>query len=532
MQGKWTIQGHLSLLVRFAVVCGVVISVASAGAQENYQHHHRDQINTIGVDASASRSLLNLLSRDYSIAAMKTATPSSELNPMVIGPAALANPDVSAYLVHAYQAGLTVAIAYATQAQADRFEQLVEGGQVASCRPILGTPRMALYAVQKTTREQPEMVSRYCLPTLGNFREHVNRVDERWFGEQNRKMAGDAEEQWLSAMFALQAPPPPLQSIDPATGESVNLDSLSRKTHCSEFTRNARGDVQNDFFVTSLRNFDSQRDYYYVQSFVQYNPRVAIDYFVVGGGQPYLLGPDGRHRDYLSGTRFLFSEPATTTAYVSEYTNDRSSTISASVGYSGGFPEVSVSKSVTVGRSTKVIVPPVTIHNLSALSSGEAFWEFHPANPRPNVLYSVAASWVWYVDRAGYGNTPNEIRNVFSNFMFGSTQTLGAGVCGFPPPFPTFSVGAPEIDSVNPEAVQRGGGTFLIHGEHMYPGILRNVLLGGDALSPANIVPINDKEIRVVVPSSQSTGPNPIQVTTSFNGSVLPSNSDVTVKVK
>jgi hypothetical protein len=80
--------------------------------------------------------------------------------------------------------------------------------------------------------------------------------------------------------------------------------------------------------------------------------------------------------------------------------------------------------------------------------------------------------------------------------------------------------------------VQRGGGTFLIRGARMYPGIVTNVLLGGDALPTSNFVPVSDTEIRVVVPSNQKTGLNAIQVNTSFNGTVLPSNTNVKVNVK
>ncbi len=540
MKRKLPIQEHFALLTHFALICGFVIAVTCAGpagvAQENYEHHHHSKIYTIGVDASASGPLLDLLSRDYSIVDFDKLTPPSRLYPVLIGPDALANQEVTAYLVRAYRAGLTVAIVYATQKEANRFDRLVEGEQAASCLPAWGVPRIALYGVQKTTREQPEEVSRYCLPTFalsGPRSDESDSDEESAEGQSRDQRSAETEEQWLTAAFAPQAPPPPLQSVDIANDSSVNLDSLSRKTHCSEFYENQSGQVQDDFFVTSMRNFDSQRDYYYVQDFPQIRSYRAWDSFSSGGSTPWVRRyPDSDRERVLTGTRILFSEPATTTAYVSEYTNARSTTISASVGYSSGFPEVSTSVSVTVGNSTTVTVPPVTIRNQSNLGSGTTRWDFHPANPRLNVLYSTAESWIWFIDRDVYGDTPNETREVFSHLNSGTGFTTINGVCGFPPPFPTFEVGAPQITSVDPEAVQRGGGTFLIRGARMYPGILRNVLLGGDALPPANFVPINDREIRVVVPSSQNTGPNPIQVNTSFNGSVLPSNSDVNVNVR
>ncbi len=535
MQEKRTIQKHFALLTRFAVVCGVVIAMTCAGpaglAQENQEHHHHNKIYTGYVNGSASKALLDLLSRDYSIIPMDKITPPFKLYPILIGPAALANPDITAFLVRAYRAGLTVGIAYCDAAMRQTgLMRLVEGELAASCLPAPGAPRIALYAVQRTTREYPEEVSRYCLPTVfqaGSRTDEsgTDESDQGWTEGQSRNQSGETEEQWLSAAFAPQAPPPPLQSVDIANDSSVNLDSLSRKTHCSEFYENQSGQVQDDYFVTSMRNFDSQRDYYYVQDFPQIKSYRVWNSFSSGGTTPFVKRyPDSDRERVLTGTRILFSEPATTTQFVSEYTNARSTTVSASVGYSGGFPEVSTSVSVTVGNSTTVTVPPVTIRNQSNLGSGTTRWDFHPANPRLNVLYSTAESWIWFIDRDVYGDRPNEISEVFSHLNSGTGFTTISGVCGFPPPFPTFEVGAPQITSVDPEAVQRGGGTFLIRGARMYPGILRNVLLGGDALPPANFVPINDTEIRVVVPSSQNTGPNPIQVNTSFNGSVLPSN--------
>ncbi len=533
MKAKLPIQKHFSLLTHFALMCGFVIAVTCAGpngvAQENHEHHRYHKIYKVDVNGPASRPLLNLLSRHYSIVDFDKLAPSFELRPIVVGPDALAKQDVTAYLVRAYRAGLTVAIVYATQQQANLFDELVEGELAASCLPVPGAPRIALYAVQKTTREQPEEVSRYCLPVF-QARAHSDESDVQSLAGQNDERSGETEEQWLDAAFAPQAPPPPLQSDDDASASSVNLDDLSRKTHCSEFYQNANGQVQDDHFITSLRNFDAQRDYYYLQNFPQiksYRPVVSFQTLTF---QPLLRQP-GRDRP-LIGTRLLFSEPATTTQYVSEYTNSRSTTVSASVGYSGGFPEVSTSVSVSVGKSTTVNVPPVTILNQSDLESGNAMWTFRPANPQTNVLYSPAVSWVWYIDRDVYGTSPNNLPEIFTNYRAGTTDINVAAVCGFPAPFPTFTVGPPVITSVDPPTAQRGGGTFEIRGTQMYPGIIRNVLLGGDALSPANFIPINDTEIRVVIPSNQRTGQNPVQVNTSFNGTILPSNTNIEVNVK
>jgi hypothetical protein len=530
MKQKLSIQKHFAFLARFATICGFVIAVTCAGragvAQENTEHQHHNKIYNIGVSGSASRPLLRLLSRDNSIVDFDPKTPPFELFPALIGPDALANQDVTAYLVRAYQAGLTVAIVYATQEEANLFDELVEGEQVASCLPDLGAPRIALYAVQRTVRQQPDEVSRYCLPTFFPAGPRSDESDEQ--GAQS----GVSEEQWLSAAFAPQAPPPPLPSVDDANASSVNLDTIAQKTHCSVFHSDANTRVQDDHFVTSARSFDSQRDYYYVQDFPKFSSNRPPRAWTAVSSELFLRRP-GSPRDVpLNGMRILFSQPSTTTQYISEYTNSRSVSVSGTVGYQGPVPNVSATVSVTVGTSTTVTVPPVTIFNRANLATAETRWEFFPASPVARAVYETGENWVWYVDRDVYGNTPNDIPEV----LFGSAaQTEGVyatGVCAFPPPFRTFQIAAPMITSADPATVQRGGGTFLIRGTRMYPGIVSNVLLGGDALPTSNFVPVSDTEIRVVVPSNQKTGLNAIQVNTSFNGTVLPSNTDVNVNVK
>src|SRR3954466_6810697 len=107
--------------------------------------------------------------------------------------------------------------------------------------------------------------------------------------------------------------------------------------------------------------------------------------------------------------RILFSQPFTTTQYISEYTNSRSVSVSGTVGYQGPVPNVSATVSVTVGTSTTVTVPPVTILNRSNLATAETRWEFFPKDPVAGTVYETAENWVWYVDRDVYGNTPNDI---------------------------------------------------------------------------------------------------------------------------
>ena len=148
MKARLPIQKHLALLTRFAFICGFVIAVTCAGpagvAQEHNEHHHHSKLYKIGVNGFTSRPLLDLLSRDYSIVDFDKVTAPFALYAILIGPDALANQDVTAYLVRAYRAGLTVAIVYATQQQANLFDELVEGELAASCLTARGAPRIAL----------------------------------------------------------------------------------------------------------------------------------------------------------------------------------------------------------------------------------------------------------------------------------------------------------------------------------------------------------------------------------------------------
>jgi hypothetical protein len=58
------------------------------------------------------------------------------------------------------------------------------------------------------------------------------------------------------------------------------------------------------------------------------------------------------------------------------------------------------------------------------------------------------------------------------------------------------------ITSVDPETMRRSGGSFLIVGGQLYPNIVSDVLLNGNAFPSANVVPLDDSHVRVAVPSS------------------------------
>ena len=115
-------------------------------------------------NSSASGPVLELLSRDYEVADIEALPLSPTATPIVIGPGGLADPDIMAQVVAAYEAGLTVAITGATQNEADRFGAFVDGERLASCLPAKRKKVIALYALQHELTQQPPVQSRYCLP--------------------------------------------------------------------------------------------------------------------------------------------------------------------------------------------------------------------------------------------------------------------------------------------------------------------------------------------------------------------------------
>lgn len=207
------------IFTRFGTICCLVVAIISAGpfSVAFGGKPPKPEIDTIAVDASASAQLLALLSRDHSIVPIEGPTSPTDLVPVLIGPDVLDNQNTMAYVIQVYRAGWTVGIVNATQDQANRFEELVEGEQVASCKPFQGESQITLYGLQQTPTERPGEAARYCLPYL----------------PVNQPQHGNLEEQWLNARFA--ATPPSSRSTLINISDSTNLDSLAQKVHCSFF---------------------------------------------------------------------------------------------------------------------------------------------------------------------------------------------------------------------------------------------------------------------------------------------------------
>ena len=199
-----------------------------------------------------------------------------------------------------------------------------------------------------------------------------------------------------------------------------------------------------------------------MNSFVQFNSSKSQYEFGTNVSRPTA----GTSLNDLLGTRLLFTEPGTITEAVSQYTNSKSTTVSGGVGFGSSGLNVEASASVTVGTERTVTVPPVTILNTSNLATATPIWTFKPVASVPGTLFDTLASFLWIVDRNVYPNGGEAIDNLFSFFdaqirpkdsQDPAFLTLH-GQCDFPLPFPTWEVTAPQIASVDPKSVRRGGG--------------------------------------------------------------------------
>jgi hypothetical protein len=376
-----------------------------------------------------------------------------------------------------------------------------------------------LYGLQKSVARRPALYSSYCLNGVG--------IPRRGF----RSLRGDrAIRTWLSARLALSAPEPPLGA---APDPSVNLADISAQTHCSYLDTDDIKDLgrqlQLDSYVLSVRSFDNDQDLYQINNVVQFQPgsyqSPTYDFEIQRFGAGNLQN---------ISAKIDFAEPASQNVSVS-YTNSSSTTVSGSVGFnqSQGV-NATVGASITVGQSRTVSVPPVIISNQTTLSPPFPKWTFKPtAASVTNELFSAEADWVWTVDQAAYGTDGGEGTTGTISFQsnIGIADFAAQPACSTAPyPFAEWTVSPPQIISFSQPSVSRGGGVFTINGAQMYPGLVTAVLVAGDALPPANYVTSSDSAIRVTIPLGVPTGLQPVEVQTTFNGKVLPSN-DMSITV-
>src|SRR5262249_3729787 len=156
-------------------------------------------------------------------------------------------------------------------------------------------------------------------------------------------------------------------------------------------------------------------------------------------------------------------------------------------------------------------------------------------NAVPSQTLTTYNQWIWEVPFSAY--TANQ-----ANLTFLSEADLDYGVYNglldppyeyqvpvfitSMPPLPfadTCQLGEPSVTRVSPPTVKPGA-TLTIVGTALDPSAVQAVLIGGQALSPANFKPISDTQIQVVAPNTP--GPSQSVVVQTSQGT---SNSNVTI---
>jgi hypothetical protein len=219
-----------------------------------------------------------------------------------------------------------------------------------------------------------------------------------------------------------------------------------------------------------------------------------------------------------------FADPATTTTYVSSYSNTSSWTASGSAGYQGGQGlNVTAGGQITSSQQTTYTVPPTTILNEANLPSLEPMWQFIPQSGSGNT-FQFSPTWTWYVPRDAYpsgGTGSGEFGFLaWSVFVSGGVPKGYAGpTCTVPYPFPAWTVDPPQLSSLEPASTTVDGGQFTITGQNLYPDSVVAVLIGGTAVPlSTNVGLVDDTTLIVVVPGGYGSGTYEVQVNTQFNG--------------
>ena len=538
-----------TLTLLTTVLLGSSILAATAAAQTDSPSsqckslgQRLGECQTIGVSAAAAFAaggVLNLLHKDYVIVPIEQTAGSVLPSHLVIGAADLDNPQIIALLKLSYHVGKTVAIVGATPDQADRFHRLLRPGEASNCRTPTGQPVSTLYGLQRSRYRFPPQNSTYCLVNLDLQRPVEDRLwlRERFGATPPQQAAGTVT---FTGKFTLT--PKAVSSDD----QPQTLTSLASATHCSSKASNSYGAIESDYYVYSMRDFtdtgcssckDVGADYYLVQDNLSVQKTQNSIYLIGYGEQDFLQNdttpgaPNGGF--FISNAINLqFADPATTTTYVSSYTNSSSATASGSVGFSAEGPNVTLGGSTTTSSQSTYTVPPTQIENLSNLPLAVPTWEFGPNNFAVGPDYQANPTWTWFIPQDAYPSGGTGSGGILFSHTSGFLQadlnvnppvTLFVGTieqnCTVPFPFSAWTVQPPMLSSLSTTSVSTNGGTFTITGQYLYPGSVTAVLIGGSAVPLSTNVDLMDAQtIEVSVPAGLlRPGNYPVQVNTQFN---------------
>jgi hypothetical protein len=463
-------------------------------------------LGVIQVAPSVSGAALRSLSGAYTLMPLKVA------GPAVVGAADLRNANTVALLKNDYDGGQTVAIANATDADADALASLL-GDSMPVDLPD-GVGRADLVAFRKIDQGGQTLFSTSILLPVVNVRA---TPAQRLAGSRANALA---DREYLAGVFTpTPSIPAPPQNPDP---QNDILDLATPYEQTQLYTSTDGFEAQLVDTVWDARSFTNQSDFYYVKQEIDVDHGSINDISNIGSVSQTL-----EPLSFLAGPPAIIqpsplANPGTTTI-----TTGVNKTVGGSIGWSEvqGL-NVSINGSETFIDQTTTTSPPIAIEYLPQLSDSTPTWTFTPTNGSipEATLYD---SWIWQVPFNDYAPGQTTF-----NFVGGVYATVGANtqstsvVLHVPLPFgDTFQLGSPKVTGVSTLTVKPGD-SFTIEGQALYPSTVQAVLIGGQALSTANFTPVSDTQIQVVAPNTPGSS-LPVVVKTSLGLS----NTDVTINI-
>jgi hypothetical protein len=460
-------------------------------------------LGVIQIGRSASGAGLRRLSGSYTLQPLRVA------GPVVVGAADLRNANTVALLKNDYDGGQTVAIANATEADADTLANLL--GDPTPIDLSDGVGRADLVAFQQIT-DGPQ--ARLSVSVMLPVADVATTPAQRRAGTRADRQGDRA---YLAEVFT---PTPSLAAPPPDGGSQDDLINLAKATYNRKLYSDTQGNqAQLTTTVYSVRSFGDQQDLYYVSQELQ----VTSGLGTIGQVSltPRVLG--------LLGYPEIDQPSPPTSGVITQYTTSVNQSFSGSIGWNqtSGF-NASVNGSVSLSNSSTRVVPPVSIMYLPNLGRGALSWLFVSNNGNLRQI-TVNDSWIWRVPFQDYsqGQTSVSFQAQASvGPVTGPTTYFFTSDVSLPIPFgDTFELQNPAVSGVSVPTVAPGG-EFMITGSAFYPSLVQGVVIGGQALSPSSFSVLGDGQIQVVAPNTPGNA-LPVIVKTSQGLS----NANVTINI-
>jgi hypothetical protein len=446
-------------------------------------------LGVIQVGPSVSGSALKSLSGIYTPISLQPRI----AGPVVIGAADLGGAAVGAMVKRDYHGGQTIGLANATPRAAASLARML--GYPGPVNFPDGVRRAEMVAFGKIDQGGQTTFSTSILPPTV----HVSVAPaDRKLGQQEDARGVRA---FLQGVFS---PTPAVAAQANLGGDSQDLLAISNAYVQTSYYHDDSGtQLQLTTTINSVRSFDNKTDYYYVlqEVIAKAGPSSLASVYLTNSAQ--LQNPQGPYP--------VIIQPG-------PQSNPQATTVSSEVGWSisGTFGlstseglNASLTAGVNVSNSLSTQVPPISILNQADPASGSTAWIYtFNSPPADNSSTIFADQWIWAVPWSYY-----EFDAYKNSFSFGSLvgysfPTSPGDLVGqqftdtVPVPFgQTLELDPPLITAINPKTVT-GGSIFTINGANFFPSLVQGVLIGGNALDPANFTVKSNQQIQAVAPDT------------------------------